>query len=314
MIASGAGILEQLAGDPERVPAAVLLTGTSEAELERASRRLAAKLLCPGEDPDLVCASCRRVFSGLHPDFLSVEPEGLQIRIDRVRDALVFGAGRPYESKLRVARIVQADLLGLEASNALLKSLEEPGLRFRWILASAKPELLLSTIRSRVARVALPAQTFAQRQRGWEARGFSPEDARDLVLFDAPEEHDPRPRLAQEREWRQTVVAALQEGLVHGRLTSMLLLAERLDRDPGAGRVLAELLADSALSTASAEAVRHGSVAGTLASLARRVQSEDLRSAALAAADPPADRRRGNRRLHYEKLLVELWSAARREA
>src|SRR5437868_1029785 len=138
MSASGADLLERLVAQPERVPAALLLTGTSPVELERVSRRLAARLLCPEDDPEEACASCRRVRAGLHPDFLSVEPEGLQIRIDRVREALVFGAGRPYEAKRRVARILQADLLGLEASNALLKSLEEPGSRFRWILVSSK--------------------------------------------------------------------------------------------------------------------------------------------------------------------------------
>ena len=127
-------VLERLAGSPEQFPGALLLSGHSEAELERESRRLAARLLCPGDDPDATCGSCRRVDAGLHPDFLSVEPEGVQIRVDRVREALAFSAGRPYESARRVARILRADLLGIEAENALLKSLEEPGERFRWIL------------------------------------------------------------------------------------------------------------------------------------------------------------------------------------
>src|SRR5206468_3033411 len=124
------GLLDRLAASPERFPGALLLTGPSEARLERESRRLAARLLCPGDDPDTSCRSCRRVTAGLHPDFLSVEPEGVQIRVDRVREALAFSAGRPYESARRVARIARADLLGVEAGNALLKSLEEPGERF----------------------------------------------------------------------------------------------------------------------------------------------------------------------------------------
>ncbi|MEP6994690.1 MAG: hypothetical protein ABI968_09235, partial [Acidobacteriota bacterium] len=192
-------LLERLASEPERFPAALLLTGPSEARLERESRRLAASLLCPGENPDTPCGSCRRVAAGLHPDFLSIEPEGVQIRVDRIRESLIFAAGRPYESARRVARILRADLLGLEAGNALLKSLEEPGERFRWILTSARPESLLTTIRSRCTPATLPAPGVASRQREWQARGFSEEDARDLVVFASEEDEDPASRLADGR-------------------------------------------------------------------------------------------------------------------
>ncbi|MFY9550717.1 MAG: hypothetical protein WAU32_06160, partial [Thermoanaerobaculia bacterium] len=249
MTAATEEILERLAGEPERFPGALLLCGPSEEALERESRRLAARLLCPGKDPEARCGSCRRVEAGLHPDFLSVEPEGVQIRVDRVREALVFGAGRPYEASRRVARILRADQLGVEGANALLKSLEEPGQRFRWILTTARPELLLSTIRSRCTLATLPAPGLAERRRLWRDRGFSEADAADLVLFCADDEADPTPRLEAGRALRQTAVAALEEGLSEGRLAPLLLLAEAcasLDRSDA--RLLAELLADGALS------------------------------------------------------------------
>jgi hypothetical protein len=71
------------------------------------------------------------------------------------------------------------------------------------------------------------------------------------------------------------------------------------------------LLADAALLDAGipAELVRHRAVAGPLAEIGRRAGSKALERAALAAADVPADTRRGNRRLHFEKALIELWSA-----
>ena len=128
-----------------------------------------------------------RRIEGFHPDFLSVEPERFQIQVDRVREAIAFGAGRPYESARRVARILRADLLGVEGANALLKSLEEPGARFRWILTTTRPESLLPTIRSRAAAVALPSRSRAERENAWIERGFSEDDARDLVQF-LPEE------------------------------------------------------------------------------------------------------------------------------
>lgn len=307
-------VLERLAGDPERFPGALLLCGPSEAALERGSRRLAARLLCPEDDPEARCGSCRRAEAGLHPDLLTVEPEGVQIRVDRVREALVFGAGRPYEAPRRVARILRADQLGVEGANALLKSLEEPGQRFRWILATARPELLLSTVRSRCTLATLPAPDLAERRRAWTERGFSEADAADLVLFSDEDDPDPASRLAAGRALRQTAVAALEEGLAGGRLAPLLLLADAcssLERSDA--RLLSELLADAALSAQApaSDAIRHRAVAGKLAELARRAGVRAFAEAAIAAADAPPDNRRGNRRMHYEKLLVGLYAAAR---
>jgi DNA polymerase-3 subunit delta' len=308
-------LLESLADAPERFPASLLLTASSEARLERESRRLAARLLCPGESPGERCSSCRRVDAGFHPDLLTVEPEGVQIRVDRIREALAFAAGRPYESARRVARVLRADLLGLEAGNALLKALEEPGQRVRWILTSTRPDSLLATIRSRCTRVALPEPGVAERQKEWEARGFAEEDARDLVLFAEGEDvgaDAAAAELAEGRGARQLIVEALEEGLAGGRLVSLVLLAERLGpRGEADGRLLAELLADAALASGNpvSEAIRHHAVAGRLAALSRRVSPSSLREAAMTAADPPPDTRRGNRRYHYESLLLKLYAS-----
>ena len=100
-----------------------------------------------------------------------VEPDGVQIRVDQVREALAFAAGRPYESPRRVAVVWHAELLGVEAGNALLKSLEEPGSAFHWILATARPEVLLPTIRSRCAVLPGPASPPGERIRAWRDAG-----------------------------------------------------------------------------------------------------------------------------------------------
>jgi len=309
-------VLEKLAAEPDRFPGALLLTGPSEARLEEESRRIAARLLCPGDDPRAECGSCRRVHAGIHPDFLSVEPEGVQIKVDRVREALAFGAGRPYESARRVARILRASELGIEGANALLKSLEEPGERFRWILTTSRPELLLPTIRSRCTPAALPAESPAAQAGAWVDRGFSEDDARDLVLFAREDdEPDPGARLSEGRELRQAVVSALEEGLVGGRPAVLVVLAEAVaSLEKSEAGLLARILADAALAAEApqSQALRHRPVAGRLAEIARRTGPEALREAALAAADPPADNRRGNRRLHYEKVLLGLWGRLER--
>jgi len=306
--------LERLAGNPERFPGALLLAGPSEGLLEAEARRLAATLLCPGEDAGRRCESCRRVLSLLHPDLLLVEPEGVQIRIDRIRDALAFGAGRPYESARRVAIISRAQLLGLEAGNALLKSLEEPGGRFHWILTTSRPEMLLPTILSRCVTALVAAPSRAERATAWRSRGFSEEDADDFSLLAGQEEEaeEKAPLLLEGfRRRRAEILRALEEGLARRQIGSLLLLAETLaHEDPTEAALLSEILADAAVAAdTSAELLRHRGAAGAIRELSRQRPAAALRRAALKAADAPPDVRRGNRRLHYESLLLELFSS-----
>jgi DNA polymerase III delta subunit-like protein len=303
-----AAALERLAAMPERFPDALLLSGASEAALEAVAKALAMALLCPGGDPSHRCESCRRAGAGLHPDLCRVEPEGVQIKVERVREALAFGAGRPYEAARRVILVTRAEMLGLEAANALLKSLEEPGARLRWILTTTRPEALLATIRSRCVAVALPRSGPAGRTALLRERGLSAEDAADLAQLVTDDE--PAPDLAGLRELRARIAAALEAGLCERRLPALLLLAEQAAaRGQVAGaRLTAELLADAALAGSGAgDFVRHRALAGKLTEIARRVPPAALRRAALAAADAPPDTRRGNKRLHFEQLLLDLY-------
>lgn len=309
---SAPSAIDRLASRPESFPGALLLHGSSEAALEAASRELAASLLCPGDDPDRRCESCRRVLHAFHPDLSTVEPEGVAIRVDRVREAIAFGMGRPYESRRRVVRISRADLAGVEAANALLKSLEEPGGSLHWILTTTRPESLLPTVRSRCLAVAVASPSRDERAALWRSRGFDPEEALDLSLLGASSEEGAREMLEEMRRFRSDSVEALRAGLETGKLAPLVLLAERLGRAEDAEVALfGGLLADAALLAAAipAELIRHRAVAASLAEIGRRGGRAALERAALATADVPADTRRGNRRLHFEKALIELWLA-----
>jgi DNA polymerase-3 subunit delta' len=304
-------LLDRLAGKREVFPGALLLTGPSRARLEIEARRLAAKLLCPGEDAEGKCDSCRRTAAGAHPDLFVVRPEGVQIKVDRVRQALAFAAGRPYESSRRVALVLEAEQLGVEAANALLKSLEEPGGHLHWILTSRRPEALLPTILSRCTAAVVPAPSRDDRVSVWKERGFSADEADDLSLF-ADENADAASELlAAYRDLRERILFALERGLADGSPTPLLMLADDISRvEPPAAGLLAELLADAAVAAAaSPDRIRHRAVAGPVGDLSRRRSVEALQRAAIAAADAPPDTRRGNRRLHFEALLLELLQA-----
>ena len=232
----------------------------------------------------------------------------MQIRIDGVRGALAFGAGKPYEAPRRVAIVLQAEKLGLEAANALLKTLEEPGRHFHWILTTTHPESLLPTVRSRCVALPLPREPRAERTASWESRGFAPEDAADLADLEPETATDPQVALEEHRAWRAEVLAALDAGISRRQVAPLVLLAEALaqSEEPRA-RVFREILADAAVAAGgSSELVRNRSAAGAILDLAQRLPAESFRRAALKAAEAPPDNRRGNKRLHYESVLLEL--------
>jgi len=72
------------------------------------------------------CKSCRKIESGNHPDIILVKPSGPFIRIGQIRDLCDTLALKPYEARLRVVIISDAQAMNPSAGNALLKVLEEP--------------------------------------------------------------------------------------------------------------------------------------------------------------------------------------------
>lgn len=82
-------------------------------------------------------------------DLLVIEPKKNSITIDKIRDISKFVSTKPFESNNKVVLIKQADLMRTEASNALLKNLEEPKPFVYFILLTDNKNKLLKTIISR---------------------------------------------------------------------------------------------------------------------------------------------------------------------
>lgn len=95
-----------------------------------------------GEDYDTV------FFSG-HPDVGLVIPFNRNLRVGSIRRLEHEANFRPYEARARFFIVDNADRMNDAASNALLKTLEEPAATSHIILITSRPDALLRTIRSR---------------------------------------------------------------------------------------------------------------------------------------------------------------------
>ena len=99
------------------------------------------------------CRTCRRIQSDNHPDILHLKPTGNLIRIAVVRDLIQRLTMKPHEQGQRVVIIADAHTMNPEASNALLKMLEEPPDRTLVILTARQTTDLLPTIVSRCQQI-----------------------------------------------------------------------------------------------------------------------------------------------------------------
>ncbi|HXH28097.1 MAG TPA: hypothetical protein VNL37_03565, partial [Candidatus Polarisedimenticolia bacterium] len=76
--------------------------------------------------------------------------------IDRIRQGISFLQRRPAEGPRSILILDQAHRMGVEAANALLKTLEEPPPHAQVLLLAASPHALLPTIRSRCQSIPFP--------------------------------------------------------------------------------------------------------------------------------------------------------------
>ena len=159
----------------DQIHHAYLFEGPEGIGKRRVAEYLAAMVNCTATrksdtpEPCGTCRSCSKLLpaddskpSLIHPDILVVEPAGKQIKIEQVRDVIRLVPFPPIEASIRFVFIDPADRLGDAAANALLKTLEEPPSRTRFVLLSAKPQSLPITIRSRCQRMAFGPLTSDQ--------------------------------------------------------------------------------------------------------------------------------------------------------
>ena len=176
--------------DPNSLHHGLLITGAPGAAKREFAFSLCQLLLCenPAEKssakiPCNQCRNCKLFRAGTHPDFhmLTTELEaregrialaaqyceryqdaaarerrakpGKVIAVDQVRLLIERFSMHAHTSARKVALLMPADRLNINAANALLKLLEEPPANSFLILLSALPGKLPATVRSRCMHI-----------------------------------------------------------------------------------------------------------------------------------------------------------------
>ncbi len=134
-----------------RVAHAYIFSGVRGVGKTTTARILAKALNCangPTSTPDGTCDSCREIAAGTSLDVLEIDAASNR-GIDQIRELREMVRYAPAASRYKVVILDEAHQLTDEASNALLKTLEEPPERVVFILATTQPEDLGDTIKSR---------------------------------------------------------------------------------------------------------------------------------------------------------------------
>ncbi len=148
----------------DRVAHAYIFSGARGVGKTTAARILAKALNClhgPTADPCGECDSCKEIAAGSSLDVIEIDAASNR-GIDQIRELREMVRYAPAGSRNKVVILDEAHMLTGEASNALLKTLEEPPDRVIFVMATTEPENLVDTIRSRSQHFHFRALTFTE--------------------------------------------------------------------------------------------------------------------------------------------------------
>lgn len=179
--------------DSGRMGHALLICGPTRMGKRALAERLARRTLCRTPDVDGepcgVCRSCQLLAAGTHPDYNFVSfimnkegtRERTEIIIDQVRALSAKFALTPQYGGAQIAIVDPADALNHAASNALLKTLEEPHPgRYLWLI-STEPARLPATIRSRCQKLEFRLPPVAESLAWLRGQGHGDQVAREAL-------------------------------------------------------------------------------------------------------------------------------------
>ena len=226
---------------------AYLMTGPEGVGKRTLAEDLFAALNCSGPDrgtPCHECEQCGRISRGVHADLtvVGVEEGATRVSIEAVREATERLYMTPVEGRYSGLIIEHGDLMSEEASNALLKSLEEPPGRTLIMILAEMASGTIDTVRSRCQTIAMARVPRAELQQMTQEKtgcdGSTAERAataaagcpgRAFRLAKDPEAMDALVTL-------ETLIKRLADGDAAERMSASAEIAEIFREDRNAGR------------------------------------------------------------------------------
>lgn len=132
---------------------AYLFTGKFGAGKTSCARILAASencLVSPGLRPCGSCNVCKRVFAGTHTDILEIDAASSAGKVDQIRELKNSANYSPIDgAKTKYYIIDEVHRCSSASSEALLKLIEEPPPKIRFVLCTTEEQNMRGTIMSR---------------------------------------------------------------------------------------------------------------------------------------------------------------------
>jgi len=233
-----------------RVPNSLLFAGPEGVGKKQFAFELARAFVCQRSEQEACgeCPSCTRisvfntptsekgedydrVFFSEHADVGLVIPYKRNLRVGAIRALEIQANYRPYEARARVFIVDDADKMNDAASNALLKTLEEPPSSTYIVLVTSRSNMLMPTIRSRCQMIRFaPVSEMAIETLLRTERSLGPEDAHLVArltkgsvarAFDFD--------IDQFRSQRETQLANIEKALVKMDRPSLVRASEQMN-------------------------------------------------------------------------------------